>query len=61
MQRSRENWLKHGDRNTNFFHNYASARRKNNFIKKLKNDQNEWTEGIKPLISIILLTYFSLK
>jgi hypothetical protein len=53
MQRSRANWLKHGDRNTNFFHHYASARRKKNFIKRLKNDQEEWVEGtsqLKPLI-----------
>jgi hypothetical protein len=53
MQRSRANWLKHGDHNTNFSHNYVSTRRKKNFIKKLKNDQNEWTEGtdqLKPLI-----------
>jgi hypothetical protein len=43
MQWSRANWLRHGDRN----------RRKKNFIKKLKNDQEEWTEGtdqLKPLI-----------
>jgi hypothetical protein len=33
MQRSRANWLRQGDWNTSFFHNYATARRKNNFIK----------------------------
>jgi hypothetical protein len=36
LQRSRANWLQHGDRNTSFFHNFASARRKKNFIKRLK-------------------------
>ena len=36
MQRSRANWLQYGDRNTSFFHNFATARRKKNWIKKLR-------------------------
>jgi hypothetical protein len=58
FQRSRSNWLQFGDRNTSFFHHYASARRKKNYIKKLLNDDNDWVEGtsaLKPLI----LDYFS--
>lgn len=35
VQRARANWLKHGDRNTNFFHHYASTRRRRNMIKGL--------------------------
>lgn len=35
VQRARANWLKHGDRNTNFFHHYASTRRRKNFVKRL--------------------------
>jgi hypothetical protein len=45
IQWSRANWLKHGYRTKNFFHNYASTRQKKNFIKKLKNDQDDWIEG----------------
>jgi hypothetical protein len=57
-QRSRENWLQFGDRNSSFFHNFATARRKKNYIKKLKNSENDWVEGtenLKPLIT----DYFS--
>jgi hypothetical protein len=53
QQRSRANWLQHGDRNTSFFHNFASARRKKNYIMKLKNNDGDWVEGtehLKPLV-----------
>lgn len=33
--RARANWLKQGDRNTSFFHNFATKRRKKNSIKGL--------------------------
>lgn len=36
-QRSRVNWLLHGDRNTKFFHASASYRRQTNLIKGLMN------------------------
>jgi hypothetical protein len=57
MQRSRVNWLQNGDRNTAFFHQFASARRKKNLIKRLKHEDN-WVEGTNALKPIIL-QYFS--
>jgi hypothetical protein len=33
-QRSRANWLQNGDRNTSYFHSFATARKKRNCIKK---------------------------
>jgi hypothetical protein len=45
LQHSRVNWLSQGDKNTRFFHQFASARRKKNMIKRLKDDSKEWVEG----------------
>jgi hypothetical protein len=58
MQRSRANWLQFGDRNSSFFHNFASARRKKNYIKKLKDENNNFVEGTE-LLKPIILNYFS--
>jgi hypothetical protein len=58
LQISRANWLSQGDRNTSFFHNFATVRWKKNYIKKLKNDDGDWVEGsesLKPLV----FQYFS--
>jgi hypothetical protein len=38
-QRARANWLKSGDHNTSFFHNYAMKRKKKNTIKGLIDEQ----------------------
>lgn len=38
-------WLKFGDKNTSYFQNFASARRKRNMIKKLRGDNGVWLEG----------------
>jgi hypothetical protein len=58
MQRSRANWLRQGDRNTSFFHNFASARRKRNFISKLKNNNGDWVKGTD-MLKPVILDYFS--
>lgn len=40
-QRAKQHWLAHGDSNTKYFHVMANHRRKNNTVKRLKNDQGE--------------------
>ena len=44
LQRGRANWLMHGDRNTAFFHNAASARKRRNQIKKLLDENGVWVQ-----------------
>lgn len=41
-QRSKQLWLQRGDRNTKYFHNSASKRRKNNLVHQLKDDDGSW-------------------
>ena len=52
-QRSRINWLQHGDKNTSYFHHFASERRKRNSIKRLKNENVTWVEDIESLNPMI--------
>ncbi|KAK8549477.1 hypothetical protein V6N13_027229 [Hibiscus sabdariffa] len=40
-QRARVNWLQQGDKNTPFFHSYASFRRRKNEVKGLLDDQGD--------------------
>ncbi|KAA3472112.1 reverse transcriptase [Gossypium australe] len=41
-QRAKINWLKHGDRNTGFFHRSASSRHKRNRIVGLESAEGRW-------------------
>lgn len=43
-QRSRVEWLKYGDRNTNFFHHYATNQRKRNLICGVKDSAGVWID-----------------
>lgn len=53
VQRSRANWLKFGDRNTNFFNNFATACKKRNHIRKLLDEQGVWREDNESMSSLI--------
>ncbi|GMJ07053.1 hypothetical protein HRI_004374500 [Hibiscus trionum] len=41
-QRARVNWLKYGDKNTLFFYNFATMRKKQNSIRGIKNEAGDW-------------------
>ncbi|XP_019151004.1 PREDICTED: uncharacterized protein LOC109147802 [Ipomoea nil] len=44
-QRANQHWLQGADRNTKFFHKYASYRKKKNVIQRLKDGGGVWREG----------------
>ena len=41
-QRAHVNWLQYGDRNTTYFHNACSARRRRNRISDLEKEDGGW-------------------
>ncbi|KAF5442860.1 hypothetical protein F2P56_035476 [Juglans regia] len=41
-QRAKKTWYQLGDKNTKFFHSYATHRRKKNLIKEIKTLKVEW-------------------
>ncbi|KAE8813206.1 LRR receptor-like serine/threonine-protein kinase FLS2 [Hordeum vulgare] len=61
-QRAHANWLTIGDRNTRYFHVYASERKKQNSITRLKREDGvvvEDVEGIKSLITNYFTSLFT--
>lgn len=56
-QRSRNYWLKSGDRNTSFFHTKASNRHKRNSIVKIMDSNGYWVEE-EEQIAKVFTNYF---
>lgn len=57
-QRAHVNWLKEGDKNTSYFHAFASDRRRKNTIKRLRKEDGGWVEGQSNLKGLVH-NYFS--
>jgi hypothetical protein len=57
-QRAKVNWLTKGDRNTSFFHSFASERKKHNRIKHLKLEDGSVVEGEAEMAAVVT-NYFN--
>lgn len=57
-QRAKQFWLREGDKNSRFFHKYASGRKRHNQLKRLKDREGNWHES-KEEIKHIITEYFS--
>ncbi|XP_075653882.1 uncharacterized protein LOC142624234 [Castanea sativa] len=57
FQRARSNWAKSGDKNTRYFHEKASSRKKKNTILGLMDESNQWQEDLE-LIKGIAINYY---
>jgi len=56
-QRAKQHWLKHGDRNTAFFHSWVQHRRKINHIRSIADEQGRiWRKNMD--ITRVFLSYY---
>lgn len=53
-QRSRENWLRWGDRNTKWFHHKASECRKRNTIRGIMRTDGVWVDSESDVESVFI-------
>ncbi|XP_030969950.1 uncharacterized protein LOC115990242 [Quercus lobata] len=56
-QRSKIQWLRDGDRNTQYFHSKASQRRRRNYIKGVYNREGRWCTDSRSMVVTVVEFY----
>ncbi|XP_072076492.1 uncharacterized protein [Arachis hypogaea] len=57
LQKSRQQWIVEGDRNTKYYHTKTIIRRRRNRILKLRKEDGSWCENVEEL-KLIALNFF---
>ena len=57
FQRAKVTWAKFGDRNSKFFHNHASQRRRKNLIRQLKDPSGQVFDTKEDIIECLVNYY----
>ncbi|CAB4262986.1 unnamed protein product [Prunus armeniaca] len=60
-QRSRVQWLQHGDRNTSFFHKQATSRRKKNALVGILDENDRWQREYDKIGNLTSLIYLDIR
>ena len=52
--------MKHGDKNTKFFHSKTTQRRRKNHIRGIQNVQGQWVEDLEEVVEVASIYFDNL-
>ena len=57
FQRSKVLWATNGDKNSKFFHSWATQRKRKNSIKKIRDESGNWTTNTEQVFECLIKYY----